>query len=229
MQVKGGFSTREQARDLAAACITAIQASESYVVWALNYRNATVDRDMHPADVSQMLIHQVLQQNKSLHTDWLSTMQFQGATTKVDWLGLLGSLLAGMPRLYFVIDVELLQSGIGSSFDWSAAFVQLFRRLADQGVETVVKVALVNYRTTLSVTTLEEFDSGLIQLLEAPRRHARQQDRDLVQAEEEVGEVRISDHDLIDWLSVLYHGSAASRACRKPSRLYIRLTTISVS
>jgi len=72
---------------------------------------------------------------------------YLSATTEEEWLSIFTSVLQGIPLLYIIIDVELLQSlaELTQSFSWPTAFLKIFSGLSQRNIRTVIKVALVGY------------------------------------------------------------------------------------
>jgi hypothetical protein len=71
-----------------------------------------------------------------------------GASTEEEWLNILTSVPQGIPLVYIIIDVELLDNSLADlteGFSSPAAFLRVFSQLADSSINTVIKVALVSY------------------------------------------------------------------------------------
>jgi hypothetical protein len=56
---------------------------------------------------------------------------------------LLGSVLEGLPQIYIIIDVELLEHNSSNRRSWPTIFERLFHEMKMRSVQTVVKVAFI--------------------------------------------------------------------------------------
>jgi hypothetical protein len=160
--VRGTFTTRHQARDFAINTVDLALGSKVPTVWVLNPTKDARYRDPQIIDLLKQLVSQVLRLNHTMLDERslsLSAARFQSATTEQEWFDLLGSVLAGLDRLYVVIDVECLlpleDSGT-VAFSFLESFQRLFGELEARGSKTVVKVVLVNYLRALKVPAGEE-------------------------------------------------------------------------
>jgi hypothetical protein len=75
-----------------------------------------------------------------------------GATTEEEWFNIFISVIQGIPLLYIIIDVELLDTSLAElteSFCWPAAFLKIFDELSERNIKTIIKAALVSYGSPL--------------------------------------------------------------------------------
>ncbi|KAL9085704.1 MAG: hypothetical protein Q9165_007453 [Trypethelium subeluteriae] len=167
VMVRGTFQRRFEIRDFCVNTIQLLQQSGTPVLWALK----GVEENAHKfpsVQIVECLVAQALQLNTALRTERtvsLNRARFEGATTEEDWFDLLGSVLVGMPRLFIVIDVELIRPTsltAAGSFSSSTAFIDLFQKIAEHSVNTVVKVVLVTYGSPVFANMLQDQDRDLV-------------------------------------------------------------------
>ena len=147
--MKGSFGTSHQARDFAADAISLIRDANIPVVWVLNMKQDGNASQPSFTDVLKLLVHQILQNNLYLHNAWFSAARFQSAQTDSEWFNLSESLLHGLPQIYIIVDVEILDSSFCEVPDWIKEFHNFFEILKEKSIQTTAKVALVSYRTNL--------------------------------------------------------------------------------
>ena len=165
--VRGCYATRQIARDFTADAIEIISAAEVPVVWALRPRHtdSATDTNFSATDVLKQLVLQVLRINHALLDERsvaLNAARFQSATTVSEWFGLLGAVLAGLPLVYFVVDLDTVGKSTEDGVVWAKAFAELFAELRARGVQTVVKVALVSCRAARMMQAEEEYGKVLV-------------------------------------------------------------------
>jgi hypothetical protein len=167
--IQGNFAAKAVSRDLAVSVIEVIKATDIPVIWALTSKNRDEDNGsfstrVSAIDVLKHLVFQVLRLNHTLLNERsiaLNAAQYKSATTESDWFDLLGLVLRGLPQIYIVIDVELVSADFGETNLWPEAFRKLFEDLVASSVVSILKVALVSYRTRLSVTS-QNLDGGAV-------------------------------------------------------------------
>jgi hypothetical protein len=142
--VNGGFETRHIARDFAADIIEFIRGASVPIIWALDSGDK---KTYSTSDILKYLVSQILQQNHTLLNERsaaLSAARFQSAKTPRDWMNLFGSVLVGLPQLYVILDVDVLEKCLTSeAMTWPDRFRELFSALAARNVRTTVKVAFM--------------------------------------------------------------------------------------
>ena len=151
---KGTYNARFEIKDFCVNAISRLRESRIPVVWAL--KSTPLDDLEMPSeiDILKDLVGQVLRLNVAQHSERslaLRCSNFRTAGTETEWLELLGSLLANLPQLYIIVDLEVVGhrfANIDGSFCWPIAFLDTFQRLAERGLTTMVKVVLVSYGST---------------------------------------------------------------------------------
>jgi hypothetical protein len=146
INVCGSFATRHQAQDFAIDAIDFIARSQTPIVWVLNVNDYSEKSEIILINILKHLILQILKMNHTLLTEKslsLSAARFQSATTEVEWIRLLGSVLERLPYVYMIIDTEIL--GNQCEAKWSETFNRLFQELKTRNIETTIKVALIWY------------------------------------------------------------------------------------
>ncbi|KAF2238143.1 hypothetical protein EV356DRAFT_508801 [Viridothelium virens] len=167
IMVRGTFQRRFEIRDFCVNIVQLLQESGTPVLWALK----GVEDNAHKfpsIQILECLVAQALQINSALRTEHsisLNRARFEDATTEEDWFDLLGSVLTGMSRLFIIIDVELIcptSLGDAGSFSSSTTFIDLFRKIAEHSVKTVVKVVLVTYGSPVFADMPRNQDRDLV-------------------------------------------------------------------
>ena len=162
IMVKGTFKTRFQIKDFCTNMVELLRSSQIPVVWVLKTIDVAAGQEISTVDLLKCLVSQVLRLNQSLQTDFAISNRlrmFLNATKEKDWFSLLGSVLEKLPRLYIVIDIEILSASLASltkGFSWPSAFLDLFQGLLDRGLKTVVKVVLVSYGSQVFLQSTRE-------------------------------------------------------------------------
>ena len=179
--IASSFESRRVVRDFATNVIELIHAAKFPVVWALDTRG-TIERAISTSDLLKYLISQILRQNQSLLNERsaaLSAVRFQSARTVGDWLSLFGSILDGLPRLYLVLDVELLQQCLTSeATTWPERFQELFLALAARGSQTAVKVVFLSTRSSHAKQLGEPDEGSVLRVPSERQRVAMKRKRD---------------------------------------------------
>ena len=152
--LRGTFHSRFDVKD---TCISMIEQLRSVGVAAIWVIREMVTSDqlerISATDLLKYLALQLLVLNPNIRSEKgmaLSSARLNSATTEGDWFEILGSLLRDFAKdLYIFVDLELLGSALVAEsptrLSWPIKFLDLFRRLADQGCEAKVRVLLFNY------------------------------------------------------------------------------------
>lgn len=166
--VNGSFQTRHIARDFAVDIIDLLVEEKIPVIWALKPKSDQL-QEYTATDVLKQLVSQVLRLNHALLNERsasLNAARFQSARTEQDWFNLLGSVLAGLPQVCIIVDLEALGRRGDDQPSWAYAFSVLFKELRSRQIPTVVKVAFMMYRTT----PVAEFSDNLDNIINIPRK-----------------------------------------------------------
>lgn len=158
--VHGNFESRHATRDFAVDVIELVQGANVPIIWALDIGDK--ERSVYtPSDVLKYLISQILQQNSGLldeRSAAFSPVRFQNARTLRAWMDLLVSVLQGVPQVFLVLDLEVVEKCLTSeTIAWQDLFQELFSRLADTNSQTRVKVAFLSTKSSHR-TGLGNFD-----------------------------------------------------------------------
>jgi hypothetical protein len=153
--------------------IRQLHESKTPVIWALKTSSSDTMEAPSTIDMLKDLVSQALQANPDSHNDRIMSLrcaQFQSAQTEDQWFNLLASVLAGLPQVYVLIDIEALGQSFtdhGQGCSWPPAFQDLFNKMRDRNLKTVVKVLLVSYGSFAFDQVTEQ---GLRDLLISVRR-----------------------------------------------------------
>jgi hypothetical protein len=134
---------------LAADTIDLISEAQIPVLWLLDLPNTDVR--FSPEDVIKYLVSQALRKNHALlneRSGALNAARYQSATSVEEWFALFGAVLTGLPEVYIIIDVAVLQSSIGTVPSWLRLFQQLFEALDARMEPTRLKIAFLCSRTS---------------------------------------------------------------------------------
>jgi hypothetical protein len=173
LMIRGDHSTRFVVKDFCVNVIRQLHESKTPVIWALKTSSSDTMEAPSTIDVLRDLVSQALQANPDSHNDRIMSLrcaQFQSAQTEDQWFDLLASVLAGLPQIYVLIDIETLGQSFGDhgqDCSWPSAFQNVFNKMRDWNLRTVVKVLLVSYGSFAFDKVTEQ---GLRDLLISVRR-----------------------------------------------------------
>ncbi|KAJ4858273.1 hypothetical protein T069G_06540 [Trichoderma breve] len=156
--INGTWKTRFHLQSFCVRSIAILFDAKCPVIWALKALNV----DKTPADQAQVstidllkyIISQAISVNKSIHTDAALVPHLKShidAKSEEDWINILAAVLQGIPRLYIIIDVEVLSQNLRTLTEdfWPASFLKMFSELSARNIGTIVKVALISYGSPL--------------------------------------------------------------------------------
>ncbi|MCJ1268458.1 hypothetical protein MMC22_008346 [Lobaria immixta] len=149
--VKGNYATRFEVKDFCVNAVTLLRSAKIPVIWALKTVEPSVVEAPSAIDLLKDLTSQALRLNIALHNERslvLSCTKFLGAESENDWFDILAGVLAGLPQIYILIDIEAVNphyQTIEQGFSWPSAFLNFFGKISERGLKTVVKVVLVSY------------------------------------------------------------------------------------
>jgi hypothetical protein len=167
--IHGTHKFRFQIKDFCANSISVLQDSGIPVIWAMKTLEQEGIRNTGPIEMTKKgsggkvstieilkyLVSQAIRVNKSIHTDAALAPRLKAylnTTTEQEWFNILASILQGIPLLYIIIDIEVLDSSTvepSSPFSWPSSFLKIFKELKERSINTVIKVALVSYGSPL--------------------------------------------------------------------------------
>lgn len=156
--INGTWKTRLDLQNFCAESIAILLDAKCPVIWvlkALNVdRTATDQAQVSTIDLLKYIISQAILVNKNIHTDAAlipRLMAYLDAKSEDDLMNILASILQGIPRLYIIIDVEVLGQNLGTLTEdfWPAAFLRMFSELSTRSIGTIVKVVLISYGSPL--------------------------------------------------------------------------------
>lgn len=162
VMIKGTFRSRFQIKDFCTNVVELLRDTQVPVVWVLKTIDSRAGQDCSTIDLLKHLVLQVLRLNCAIQTDFALSSRlrmFSNATTEDDWFSLLGSVLEGLPQVYFIIDIEVLNSSlpnITKNFSWPLAFLGLFQKISDRGLKTIVKAILFSYGSSIFLQTTRQ-------------------------------------------------------------------------
>ncbi|KUI55397.1 hypothetical protein VP1G_02822 [Cytospora mali] len=165
--IKGTRKMRFQLRDFCTDSIATLLDTKVPVIWALKTIATQENTRDHVStiDLLKYMISQAIRVNKAIQTD--ATLaphlgSYLGARTEEEWFNVFASVLQGIPLVYIILDVDVLNlSAEEPTKDvWSTEFLRIFSELQARNSKTVVRVALVDYSSPLlrRSTTTERHD-----------------------------------------------------------------------
>ena len=159
VMIKGNHASRFNIKGFCVNAISLLRDSKVPVLWALKTIENDAVQTPSIVDLLKSLVCQALRLNDAVHSERsmaFNCTKFQRAETENQWLELLGSVVAGLPQVYVIIDVEAVSPrlrSLNAAFSWPNAFLDFFSKLTDHGCKTVVKVVLVSYGSSVFVDT----------------------------------------------------------------------------
>jgi hypothetical protein len=168
--INGTWKQRSHLQSFCALSVEALQASQIPVLWALP---STAPYSIAAGGLSTIglvkyLVVQAVKLNLHLQTDAALapySQTIRAAKTEGDWLKILASALEGIPFLYLILDISILeQSSSDASIvsTWPKICEELFALLHSRGAGSTLRVALVTYGSTIEKRTLGPDSQGSI-------------------------------------------------------------------
>jgi hypothetical protein len=151
--VQGSLSMKVETLAVATSMAELAQSEQITVLWAL--QNADPDRSVEttPAQLMKYLVMQALRLNHDTVNNRISQSFDQtyiaSAHTVQHWTSILGNALRGVPRVYVLIDLDLMDLE-----NPSTTIAVLLRSLSDSTLAckpTILKIALINKLRTVVV------------------------------------------------------------------------------
>ena len=147
--LRGTRYNRFEIRNFCLKSIYLLQKALMPAVWVLKTKDWRRHETYSPVDLIKALISQVLRINITIQRESnlaLSCAKFRTAANEEEWFELLGSVLAGLSQIFVTIDLEMFcLRDQGSAERWPSAFIEVFEKMSQRGIKTVVKVILVSY------------------------------------------------------------------------------------
>lgn len=147
--IQGSLPTRLMLQDLVADIIGLIKSANVPIVWALKAED-TLQPSERLIHVIKHLVMQILQLNSSTVSRISANFNaalLQSAQTEEDWFNILKLVSSGLPETFIILHMDALS--LGSDITWLTAFCHLLAGFIKENKDTVLKVALVNYRPLL--------------------------------------------------------------------------------
>ncbi len=164
IMVKGDYKHRFAVRYFCASIIQILRKNNVPVIWALKALDPKMAQSLCAVDLIKNPVCQALRLNISLHTQRslaLSCAQFGAADTPEQWFDLLATVIATLPELYILVDIEAVDTAYANSihgFSRISAFLAIFQSLHSRQHMIKLKVVLVSYGSTaLQETKLAKF------------------------------------------------------------------------
>ncbi|KAL5094023.1 hypothetical protein Trisim1_009493 [Trichoderma cf. simile WF8] len=156
--INGTWKTKLDLQNFCVESIAILLDAKCPVIWvlkALNVDKTAADQaQVSTIDLLKYIISQAVSVNKTIHTDAAlipRLLAYVDAKSEDDLMNILASILQGIPRLYIIIDVEVLGQNLGTLTEdfWPAAFLRMFSELTTRSIGTIVKVVLISYGSPL--------------------------------------------------------------------------------
>ena len=147
--VRGDYGSRFLIKDFSVKVVQMLRQQDEPVVWALRASLRAEDATTSIIEVLKDLVDQILRLNIAARTEKsmsLTCAQFRGAETEAQWFELLAAVVAPLPRLYIIIDLERIDfASSPRRFSWISSFLSLFASLSSRGIGSILKVVLLSY------------------------------------------------------------------------------------
>lgn len=164
IMVKGDYKSRLEVKRFCGNVVQMLRKNSIPVIWTLKTHQADGSHSIFVVDILRDLVHQALRLNVSLRTERsisLSCAQFRAAETEEQWLNLLAMIVATLPQLYIIVDIEAVDISSADKthvFSWLSAFQAMFRSLSVRQVSLPLKVILVSYGSaTVQDSSISEY------------------------------------------------------------------------
>ncbi|KAI0971026.1 hypothetical protein F4678DRAFT_435411 [Xylaria arbuscula] len=153
--VRGSPQSRFSLRNFCVDVIEQLRSSHTPVLFALKVNQGGTEdapsSSVSWADVLKYLLRQALHETHGHQTEKsmsLSCARVHSASNDSEWFQILEAALSAFEKqVYVVIDLEILNSDMkdAGNFPWLLAFLSLFRKLAERGLTTRIKVLMITY------------------------------------------------------------------------------------
>ena len=171
--IQANYSTRFEVKNFAVRTVSLIRSMKLPVIWALKVFALDDNSQGCPMDLLKHLTSQALQLNAAHHTEGslaLSCVQFQTANTVGEWVQLLMAALAGLPCVYFIIELDLLKTEVSREGDNDQessslpdALLKGLRMLNDRQCQTRIKMIFISYDgCKISPVNVQELDQIIV-------------------------------------------------------------------
>ena len=154
IMVRGTHHNRFEVRNFCVRSIYLLQKALMPVVWLLKNTESRHQGTFSPVDLIKALVSQVMRISTTIQRESslaLSCAKFRTAENEDEWFGLLGSVLGGLPQICIIIDLEMFcLRDKQSAQRWPFALMDVFEKMSQRGIKTVVKVILVSYGSKFS-------------------------------------------------------------------------------
>jgi hypothetical protein len=147
--VRAGPRAEARTKDLAANIINLLLTTPHKVIWFLSTRES-LRLYSTTTDVLRSLVSQALRRNpnlSSLRQDQLNISHFQNDHTESEWLDLLCLILQGFPRLFMVVDTDILFQTFKDDKAGVTKFISLFQKIVDHvgSAGNQIKIVVIGY------------------------------------------------------------------------------------
>lgn len=130
-------------RDFLVGIVNLVRTTKLPILWALRFADF-LERDISCTNIVQALLLQAIQINPhALATEHhpITVAHLREAVDEVDWLNLLNRALEGVPKLYIVLDGDLL--GHATTYDRYLA-TRWLKNLAKLSQGTIIKIFIAS-------------------------------------------------------------------------------------
>lgn len=146
--LKGSPSTRDNTKDFATGIVELFISMNLPVIWAFRNQGCLESGEDKFIQILKHLTWQALQLDTSISqaiSPSFNATLLHVTRTEADWFNILKLIFARLPRVFIVIDTELLSTSTTASASF-AMFYSRMRRFIDLCKPTIVKVMLASYR-----------------------------------------------------------------------------------
>ena len=153
IMVRGTNYNRFEVRNFCVRSIYLLQKALMPVVWVLKNTESRHQGTFSPVDLIKALVSQVMRINTTIQRESslaLGCAKFRTAEKEEEWFELLGSVLADLSQICIIVDLEMFSLRDQQSAQrWPSALTDVFEKMSQRGIKTVVKVILVSYGSKL--------------------------------------------------------------------------------
>jgi len=136
--------------------IDLLESGNIPVIWALKPVAGADGSRMSAIDLLKDLVGQVMCLQAQAITERslsVTCARLRAAETEQEWLDILASVLASMPKIVTILDLAAIHPQsvqVNENFFWVDQFQRAFQALRDRGARTTFKVLIVGYGHTLA-------------------------------------------------------------------------------
>ncbi|KAF2813750.1 uncharacterized protein BDZ99DRAFT_380384, partial [Mytilinidion resinicola] len=154
IMVKSDYTHRLRVQNFMINVINVLRGQQIPVIWAIKGLSPTGPSAAPVVDIVKGLVCQAIPLNVSLHTEHhlaFNCAQFRAAETPEQWFDLLARVIANLPQLHIIVDIEAVGTAythaaiMAHGFSWLSTFLAMFQKYSFRKWIARLKILLISY------------------------------------------------------------------------------------